>query len=112
MRDYRINGKRSLASVERRTRLHLEPYFGGRRMAANNTGDVAAYTDRRQSQGASNASVNRELAILKRAFVLAMGAGTLLHHAERVSAVQHNGWRGRKAGARKTGDGGNRERKG
>jgi len=35
--DYQINEKRSLTHVERRVRLHLEPFFGGRRMAAITT---------------------------------------------------------------------------
>ena len=31
--DYQINGRRSADTVERRIRLHLAPWFGGRRMA-------------------------------------------------------------------------------
>ena len=77
--DYRVNGKRSLRDVETRIRLHLEPVFGGRRMAAITTTDVRAYTTERQGRGAAAASINRELAILKRAFRLAAQAGKLLH---------------------------------
>lgn len=77
--DYKVNGKRSLANVERRIKLHLESFFGGRRMAAITTADVTRYTAKRQGEGAANASVNRELAILKRAFRLAERGGTLLH---------------------------------
>ena len=36
--DYRVNGKRTLRDVEHRVRLHLEPFFGGRRMASNYDG--------------------------------------------------------------------------
>jgi hypothetical protein len=77
--DYRVNGKRSLADVERRIKLHLEPYFGGRRMAAITTADVRAYTAHRQDAGATNATINRELAILKRAYRLAAQAGMVLN---------------------------------
>jgi integrase len=49
--DYRVNGKKSLEYVEMRWKTHLEP-----------------------SGGASNATVNRELAVLKRAFHLGMRA--------------------------------------
>lgn len=77
--DYRVNGKRSLALVETRIRLHLEPYFGGRRMAAITTADARAYTAARQAEGAANATINRELEILRRAFRLAEQAGTVLH---------------------------------
>ena len=77
--DYRVNGRRSLADVERRTKLHLDPFFGGRRMASLTTSHVRAYVDARQAAGAANASINRELAALKRMFNLAIAAGTLLH---------------------------------
>src|SRR5436309_15820080 len=40
--DYRTNGKRSLDEVERRLRLYLTPYFGGRRMASITTADIRA----------------------------------------------------------------------
>jgi len=75
--DYRINRKRSLADVERHVRLHLGPFFDRRRMAAITTGDVRRYVVRRQDEGAKNATINRELSVLKRAFALAVGAGTL-----------------------------------
>lgn len=76
--DYRINGKRSLEQVEGRVRLHLEPFFGGRRMAAITTPDARTFIAQRQAAGASNAEINRELTILKRAFSLAIQAGKLL----------------------------------
>jgi integrase len=76
--DYRINGKRSLAHVERRVKLHLEPAFGGKRMAALTTADIRAFVAQRQAAGASNAEINRELSIVKRAFTLAVQAGSLL----------------------------------
>jgi integrase len=75
--DYRMNRKRSLVDVQRHVRLHLEPFFGRRRMAAITTADVRRYAVRRQGEGAKNATINRELAVLKRAFVLAIAAGIL-----------------------------------
>ncbi|MGB5390947.1 MAG: site-specific integrase, partial [Thermoanaerobaculia bacterium] len=77
--DYKVNGKRSLRDVETRIRLHLEPFFGGRRMASITTADVRRYVAHRQEEGAANASINRELAILKRSYRLAVQAGKLLH---------------------------------
>jgi integrase len=86
--DYRINGKRSLEHVERRIRLHLTPFFGGRRMTSITTSDIRAFIAHRQAAvehddgtttpGASNAEINRELSIIKRAFNLARKAGTLM----------------------------------
>jgi integrase len=75
--DYRMNRKRSLADVQRHLRLHLGPFFGRRRMSAITTVDVRRYVARRQGEGAKNATINRELAVLKRAFTLAIAAGTL-----------------------------------
>lgn len=77
--DYKINGKRSLEDVQRRIDKHLTPYFGGRRMVAITTTDIRAFVAERQAAKASNAGINRELAIIKRAFRLAVQAGKLLH---------------------------------
>ena len=90
MTDYEINGRRSLVDVEHRIRLHLKPHFGGRRMASITTADIRAYSAQRlapvtlledgtEKPGAARATVNRELAVLKRAFRLALQGGTLLH---------------------------------
>jgi integrase len=86
--DYRINGKRSLAHVERRITLHLTPYFGGRKLSEITTAHIRAFVESRQAPvteddgtitpGASNAEINRELAILKRACRLAVQGGTLM----------------------------------
>ncbi len=75
--DYRMNRRRSLADVERHVRLHLAPAFGRRRMADIAPADVRRYVLARQRDGARNATINRELSVLKRAFALAVAAGTL-----------------------------------
>jgi len=75
--DYRMNRRRSLVDVERHVRLHLAPTFGRRRLAAITTADVRRYVLRRQGEGATNATVNRELSVLKRAFSLALRGGTI-----------------------------------
>ena len=48
-------------------------------MASLSTSDVRAYIVARQADGAANATINRELAALKRMFSLAMQAQKLLH---------------------------------
>lgn len=70
-RDYRINQHRSLDDVETRWRLHLMPFFGS--VPANHLDSrlLARYIDGRREEHASNASVNRELACLKRMYRLA-----------------------------------------
>ena len=67
-------------------------------MAAITTPDIRAYIATRQAPatndgtpkpGASNAEINRELAILKRAFRLAVQAGKLLHRPHIPMLAEH-----------------------
>ena len=76
--DYTVNGKRTLKDLTRRVQVELGAWFAGRRLATVNTADVRAYVAHRQSQGAANASINLELANLKRMFTLAVQAGKVL----------------------------------
>ena len=46
--EYAVNGRRSADELERRIRLHLLPYFGGRRLSAISTADVNAFILKRQ----------------------------------------------------------------
>lgn len=69
--DYTANGRNSLRDPELRTRLHLLPFFGGRRLVHIDDALVRQYIVRRQGAGASNATINRELEHVRRAFVLA-----------------------------------------
>jgi integrase len=75
--DYTVSGKRSLDDVTRHFELHLQPYFGAWRAANISTVEVRQYIANRQAQKASNATINRELAALKRAFSLGIEAGKL-----------------------------------
>ena len=78
LRDYRINGKKSTAHAERRWKLHLEPFFGLCRVGQVTNALIGKYIDRRMIEGAKNASINRELAALKRMFRLG-------HQAQKIS---------------------------
>lgn len=69
--DYQVNERRSVVNLDVRVRLHLLPYFGGKRLSAIRVGDVRAFIVHRLDAGASHAEINRELAIVKRAFRLA-----------------------------------------
>jgi integrase len=71
-RDYRINGRKSLDDLEARWKLHLLPFFGHLRAVAVDNALCNRYVDERQQAGAANATINRELAILKRALKLAL----------------------------------------
>ena len=78
LNEYRNNGRKSLPDVRRRFKLHLTPFFGGRRAASITTADVREFITRRQEAGAANGEINRELSGLKRAFRLAVQDGKLL----------------------------------
>jgi len=87
--NYRINHKKSLGDVERRLRLHVSPFFGGHRAGSITTSTIERYILTRQEQGAANATINRELAILKRAFSLGVRAGKILSKPY-IAALKEN----------------------
>ncbi|HXX24486.1 MAG TPA: hypothetical protein VEO19_15170, partial [Terriglobia bacterium] len=64
--DYEVSGKRAYVWAERRWRKYLSPYFGQMRARQLTTNHLNEYVRLRQSDCASNASINRELACLKR----------------------------------------------
>jgi integrase len=70
LRDYRINNKKSLIAAELRWRKHLEPVFSQLRVNHVTSDVLSAYIDRRQEAKAKNATINREMAALKRMFHL------------------------------------------
>ena len=69
--DYEINGRKSIATL-RSHLVRLRNYFGGWRATATKTADVRAYTAKRLREGAKVATVNREMADLRRMFSLAV----------------------------------------
>ncbi len=71
LNEYQTNNRKSLVWLKRRINLHLMPFFGGCRTVDVTTERVRAYIIHRQQEGASNGSINRELAALKRMFSLA-----------------------------------------
>jgi integrase len=102
---YRKKGRAaSLKGAERRARLHLAPFFGGkRRLATISSADIDAYVAKRQADSirtkaarttitedgtelvepekrkpVSSAQINRELQLLRRLFTLAIRNGRLM----------------------------------
>jgi site-specific recombinase XerD len=67
--DYKINDKKSTVRAEGSAK-QLSQSFGGMRVVGITTPKINEHIERRQSEGASNASINRELAALKRMFNL------------------------------------------
>ncbi len=75
--DYKLVGNRSIYTVTFFIKALLD-YFGKPTRALDITGDrIAAYMSRRQQQGMSNATINREVACLRHMFNLMVKAGRL-----------------------------------
>jgi hypothetical protein len=83
--DYKINDLKSARVMEQRVRLHLAPFFfvvndeggkyvGGMKATQVTSDIINRYVIARQQAGATNATVNRELSILRRGFSLGMKA--------------------------------------
>jgi integrase len=75
--DYQVNHKPSRRTLAVLVRKHLRPFFGNRAAHAVTTADVEVYQLRRQEAGARNATINRELAALKRAYALGRRAESI-----------------------------------
>ncbi len=71
--EYQVNGRRSLRHLIARI-VHLRRFFGSMRAAAITTSEVQKYIVKRQSEGATNATIKRDLAALRRMFSIAAKA--------------------------------------
>lgn len=68
--DYKINGRKTLTKAERCAN-YLRKEFEGMSVTEVNTPKIKKYIERRMAEGLANATINRELAALKKAFHLA-----------------------------------------
>lgn len=81
--DYKINDKASTDDVERHFRNHVIPYFGDMRAASITGKHLSAYVALRKSEKGRygrpvpNATINREMAAVKRAFNLGLEQGAI-----------------------------------
>ncbi len=71
--EYRSNGRRSLGHLVVRI-AHLRRFFGFVRATNITTSEVQKYIVKRQSEEASNSTINRDLAALRRMFSIAAKA--------------------------------------
>jgi integrase len=74
--DYKVNARKAVKAITYPIK-HLENTFGLDRALDITTDRINAHIGQRQDSGAKNATINRELAALKRMFSLAMQAGKL-----------------------------------
>ena len=87
--EYRANGRKSLDRVEDAVN-HLRAFFAGCRAQAISTERTLAYVRHRQDQHAANATINRELAALKRMFRLGEKAGQVVRRPYIDMLQEHN----------------------
>lgn len=82
--DYRINSRKSLGRAEISVR-HLMGFFGAVRVSEITTTRIRKYIESRLEEEASNATINRELAALKR--MLNLGAKSTPPKVDRVPHI-------------------------
>jgi integrase len=88
--DYANNAYDSEDDAEGRIRNHLTPFFGGMKLTAIKTPLINAYIKRRRGQKAANATINRELGLLKRMFTLAHRAELIVFRPYIPKLDEHN----------------------
>jgi integrase len=68
--DYIVRKNRSLETLKNRLKNHIIPYFGQHLVRNIRTAQIEQYMVKRIEQGASDATINRELDVIKKAFRL------------------------------------------
>ena len=69
-RSQRRDGRKGVKMANSRWKNHIEPFFGRRRATQVTTAVINEYIDERLSAGAAVATINREIALLRRMFRL------------------------------------------
>lgn len=91
--DYAMNNRRSAKTLGYQLR-HVREGFALMRAIDITTDRIRAYALQRQQDGARNATVNRELAALRRMFTLAVQAGRLSHRPHIPMLAEDNARQG------------------
>ena len=73
IQDYRIKGQ-TVEWAERVWNVHLKDFFCGMRAANLGTNQITGYVEKRLSENSAKSTVNRELALLRRAFSIGFDA--------------------------------------
>lgn len=68
--EYRTKKRKSTYDVERKVEAQLRPFFGKKLASKLSTLDIKAYVAKRKADEVSNATINRELAALRRALAI------------------------------------------
>src|SRR5260370_15313289 len=89
-RDYTINRRKSLKTLKSRWEGHLKAYFEPIPAETLSTDQIECYIALRLEQKAESATVNRELAALKRLYSLALRYGKLCQRRYIPHLKEHN----------------------
>ncbi len=73
LQDYRIKSQ-TVEWAERVWNVHLKDFFSGMRASHLGTNQITGYVEKRMGEGAAKSTINRELALLRRAFSIAFAA--------------------------------------
>lgn len=87
--DYRAKGRRTVGRVDDAIG-HLRQFFGETRASQITSEALAQYVQFRQGQGAAAATINRELAVVRRAFRLGHTDGKVAHHPDITMLPEKN----------------------
>lgn len=95
IREYRMNGRRSIEDLKRRFRLRINPVFAQRKAASITTPELNAYIARRRQEKfrgvlPSNGTINRELEAIRHVFRFALQNGRLLYMPHIPHLVERN----------------------
>ena len=89
--NYKLKDRRTVESVEGRIKNHIAPFFGNARAVDVTSDRIVAFAVARREKGASNAEINRELAIIRRAFRLGIKATPRkVHFVPAVEMLEEN----------------------
>jgi integrase len=69
--DYEYNQRKSITSCKILVKAHLRDYFGQMKAESVTKQTILDYSDLRRKAGSKNASINREVSLLRRAFNIA-----------------------------------------
>ena len=73
LQDYRIKNQ-TVEWAERLWNVHLKDYFSGMRASNVGTTQITGYVEKRLAESAARSTINRELALLRRAFSIGFDA--------------------------------------
>lgn len=76
--DYEANERRTTKDVKMRIKRHLLPFFGNCRVSTITTDRIKKFRLKRKTEKATNGEINRELAVLSRAFNLGLEDGKIM----------------------------------